>query len=261
MRIKSFWQNQLDKTIYYKKENENSIKKLKNNFQLFFEKKDLDEMRKIFYKLNISKKQIEKVEDTWKDVFGVQIVMTEFNSKINYYKYKQIIDMMKEKGIKTYGTANMNILPFDLVEDFSQKRLWFLDIEVIEKKYEKIFTGEIISITIYDSQDKKYYSIITKPDEKVTLEEYSEEYIFVDQEIDLMKKFEKLLKDKKPDVISGWYSEGYDIPYIINRAKNYKIELSVIPGLYSNSILKVFFTDLFKFASGFFETNSFILSL
>ena len=235
MRIKSFWQNQLDKTIYYKKENENSIKKLKNNFQLFFEKKDLDEMRKIFYKLKISKKQIEKVEDTWKDVFGVQIVMTEFNSKINYYKYKQIIDMMKEKGIKTYGTANMNILPFDLVEDFSQKRLWFLDIEVIEKKYEKIFTGEIISITIYDSQDKKYYSIITKPDEKVTLEEYSEDYIFVDQEIELMKKFEKLLKDKKPDVISGWYSEGYDIPYIINRAKNYKIELSVIPGLYSNS--------------------------
>jgi DNA polymerase-2 len=142
---------------------------------------------------------------------------------------------MKEKGIKKYGTANINILPFDLVEDFSQKRLWFLDIEVIEKKYEKMFTGEIISITVYDSQDKKYYSIITKPDENVNIEEYSEDYIFVDQEIDLMKKFEELLKDKKPDVISGWYSEGYDIPYIINRAKNYKIELSVISGLYSNS--------------------------
>lgn len=235
MRVKSFWQNQLDKTIYYKKENENSIKKLKNNFQLFFEKKDLDEMRKIFYKLKISKKQIEKVEDTWKDVFGVQIVMTEFNSKINYYKYKQIIGMMKDKGIKTYGTANMNILPFDLVEDFSQKRLWFLDIEVIEKKHEKMFTGEIISITVYDSQDKKYYSIITKPDENVSIEKYSEKYIFVNQELELIKKFEELLKEKKPDVISGWYSEGYDIPYIINRSKNYNIELSLIPGLYSNS--------------------------
>jgi DNA polymerase-2 len=225
----------LDKTIYYKKENDNSIKKLKNNFQLFFEKKDLDEMRKIFYKLKISKKQIEKVEDTWKDVFGVQIVMTEFNSKINYYKYKQIIDMMKDKDIKTYGTANINILPFDLVEDFSQKRLWFLDIEVIEKKYEKMFNGEIISITVYDSQDKKYYSIITKPDENVSIEKHSKKYIFVNQEIELMKKFEELLKEKKPDVISGWYSEGYDIPYIINRSKNYNIELSVIPGLYSNS--------------------------
>jgi len=235
MKIKSFWQNQLDKSFYYKEVNENSIKKLKNNFQLFFEKKDINSMRKIFYNLKIDKRYIKKVEDSWKDVFGKKMVMTEFTSKINYYKYKQIIDKMKENGIKTYGASNMNILPFDLVEDFSQKNLWFLDIEVIEKKHQNMFNGEIISITIYDSKDKSYYSIITKPNENVETDNYDENYIFLENEIELMKIFDKLLKEKKPDVISGWYSEGYDIPYIINRAKNYNIELSVIPGLHSNT--------------------------
>ena len=234
MKVKSFWQNQLDKTFYYKEENKNDIKRLKKNFQLFFEKKDLDKMRKIFYKLKINKNYIVKVEDSWKDVFSFQIVMTEFNSKVNYYKYKKIIDTMKSEGIKTYGTSTMNIFPYEIVEDFSEKRSWFLDIEVIENRNQKMFTGEIISITFYDSQDKKYYSIITKPG-KTNIEECDDNYIFVENEYDLMKKFEEFLKLKKPDVISGWYSEGYDIPYIINRAKNYNIELSVIPGLYSNS--------------------------
>ncbi|MGM0641391.1 MAG: DNA polymerase domain-containing protein [Thermotogota bacterium] len=235
MKVKSFWQNQLDKSFYYKKENENDIKKLKNNFQLFFDKKDINKMRKILYSLKIDKKFIKKVEDNWKDVFGKQIVKTEFNSKMNYYKYKQIIDSMKSNGLKTYGTSMLNIFPYEVVEDFSEKKLWFLDIEVIEKKSQNIFNGEIISITIFDSDEGKYYSIITIPYETAETRDYNENYIFVKNELELMKCFNKLLKSKKPDVISGWYSEGYDIPYIINRAKNYKIELSVIPGLYSNS--------------------------
>lgn len=235
MKIKSFWQNQLNKTFYYKEINSETIQKINNNFQLFFEKKDINKMRKIFFNLKIDKRYIQKVEDDWKDVFGKQIVMTQFNSKINYFKYKNILDMMKDNNIKTFGTANMNIFPYEVTEDFSEKRLWFIDIEVIEKKHQKIFNGEIISITIFDTKENEYFSFITKPNKNIDTEMYPENFIFVDEEIELLKTFSKIIKDKCPDVISGWYSEGYDIPYIINRSKNYNIELSLIQNLYSNS--------------------------
>lgn len=39
-------------------------------------------------------------------------------------------------------------------------------------------------------------------------------------ELILFEVFIKLFKMLSPDVISGWYSGGYDVPYLINRASN-----------------------------------------
>lgn len=39
-------------------------------------------------------------------------------------------------------------------------------------------------------------------------------------ERDLFRKFTKIFKLAEPDIVTGWYSDGFDIPYMENRAQN-----------------------------------------
>ena len=45
----------------------------------------------------------------------------------------------------------------------------------------------------------------------------SEIYIKCESEYELCVKFLSYWQDHYPDIITGWNSSGYDIPYIINR--------------------------------------------
>lgn len=47
--------------------------------------------------------------------------------------------------------------------------------------------------------------------------EGNEEYIYCDDERDLCKRFLSVWSSNYPHIASGWHSNGYDIPYIINR--------------------------------------------
>ncbi|HOZ55372.1 MAG TPA: 3'-5' exonuclease [Clostridia bacterium] len=42
-------------------------------------------------------------------------------------------------------------------------------------------------------------------------------YLFYKTEEDLLVYFDKLMKRLRPEIISGWYSNNFDMPYIINR--------------------------------------------
>jgi len=50
---------------------------------------------------------------------------------------------------------------------------------------------------------------------------------FVDSEDKLIKSFIDLIEEYKPDIIAGYYSDGFDLPYIITRAKKYGIRLNI----------------------------------
>ncbi|WP_206076391.1 3'-5' exonuclease [Marinitoga lauensis] len=54
-------------------------------------------------------------------------------------------------------------------------------------------------------------------------------------EKDMLIYFSKLVMNEKPDIITGWFSNGFDIPYIINRANYYRINITAIPNLKHNS--------------------------
>ena len=54
----------------------------------------------------------------------------------------------------------------------------------------------------------------------------SEKYIeFVKSEADLIERFKEIIEDFRPDIISGYFSDGFDLPYIKTRAKKYKLKL------------------------------------
>lgn len=97
----------------------------------------------------------------------------------------------------------------------------FLDIETYSPSNEGFPdtnnpTHPINVITCYDTLSKTYYTFGTgayKTDREDIV------YTHCKNERDLFIKFIEYLEDDYPDVLSGWSSEFFDIPYIINRCE------------------------------------------
>lgn len=50
---------------------------------------------------------------------------------------------------------------------------------------------------------------------------------FVESEAELISRFERTIEEYNPDVIAGFLSEKFDLPYLIKRAQKYKIRLAL----------------------------------
>ncbi len=50
---------------------------------------------------------------------------------------------------------------------------------------------------------------------------------FVNSEADLIQRFKQVIEEHKPDIITGYYSDGFDFPYLLKRAEKYKIPLDL----------------------------------
>lgn len=93
-------------------------------------------------------------------------------------------------------------------------------------------------ITVYDSLHNHFYTWGLK-DYNKKQENFT--YVKCNGEAELLKKFISYIEHDHPDILSGWNSEFFDIPYIINRIKNILGEeeaqkLSPVMKLYPRSI-------------------------
>ena len=50
---------------------------------------------------------------------------------------------------------------------------------------------------------------------------------FVNTEQELIEKFKQVVEEYKPDILTGYFSDGFDLPYIKTRADKYKIKLDL----------------------------------
>jgi DNA polymerase, archaea type len=48
---------------------------------------------------------------------------------------------------------------------------------------------------------------------------------FVDSESALIERIKQVIEERQPDILAGYYSDGFDLPYINTRARKYKISL------------------------------------
>jgi len=103
---------------------------------------------------------------------------------------KSIYDLILDDNNKIIPCKNVDVEP----------RVFFLDIETVNNK--------VICLTIYDSYDKKYTTFSTK---KV------EETIFCSSEKTLLRNVVNFVIEKDPDIFSGWWIEGFDLPVLIKR--------------------------------------------
>jgi DNA polymerase elongation subunit (family B) len=96
-------------------------------------------------------------------------------------------------------------------------KVYFFDIETYSTKgFPEPEKAEdpINLITIYNTLDQKFYTWGSK---KYTPKENNVVYFYCKNETELLKEFIKFWKKDPPDMLVGWNSAKFDIPYIMNR--------------------------------------------
>ena len=181
-----------------------------------------------------------------KSIFNTPLKKKAFKNQYERSKY------VKESNIKRLF-GNLTINQQFLIDMFWQEyekpefvknnlKIMFLDIETYS--VEEFSTPEkadhpINLITCYDSLTEKYITFGLKKD--YSPKHSDEKYICCFNEKELLLKFIDYWSKDYPDVVSGWNSHGFDIPYIINRITNmlgfeYAQKLSPVGRVYNRSM-------------------------
>ncbi|MFO8016577.1 MAG: DNA-directed DNA polymerase [Candidatus Woesearchaeota archaeon] len=105
-------------------------------------------------------------------------------------------------------------------DDTIQPRILAFDIETYNPAGKGVDAGKypIVMLSLYGGGMKKV----------ITWKEFStkHDYIeFVEGEAELIKRFKRIVEDYAPDMLVGYYSDGFDLPYIRSRAEKYRISL------------------------------------
>lgn len=164
---------------------------------------------------------LEDKSGTEKSIYGTTLKRKHFSSNFDRTKF------VKESGIKRVFE---NLPPYQqfLVdefwhscenEEFSQFPLktCFLDIECPSAEgfpEPETATVPINLLTVYDSMEKQYTMFGLKP---FHIEREDVVFHYCKTEKELLKKFIGHFSNDFPDVLVGYNSAGFDVPYLINR--------------------------------------------
>lgn len=160
-----------------------------------------------------------------KSIFGDSLEKVEFDSKRDYYNaaedyndevfesdispvYKFLSDNYHDKNLN----ININVGLFDIEVDYCLETGGYPDLELANNK--------INALTLFD-KTKNLYNIIYVSNSEVRFsqENVNIEFYHCYTERQLLEKFISLIKDI--DVLCGWNSAFFDLPYIYKRLVNY----------------------------------------
>ncbi|MBI2667361.1 ribonuclease H-like domain-containing protein, partial [Candidatus Woesearchaeota archaeon] len=104
---------------------------------------------------------------------------------------------------------------------FDNPRILSFDIETYTygDQYSKDNKDPIISLAFVGDNFKKVITWKVFPTEK--------DIKFVRDEKELINEFKKTIKEYKPDYLVGYFSDGFDLPYLKARAKKYDLNLDI----------------------------------
>ena len=195
---------------------------------------------------------IESGNGDAESIFGTKLVKKTFRTQYERYKYikdtgvKRVFDNLpatQQYLVDTFWKSNET-------PEFSQHpiKVLFVDIETYspdEFPNPQDPTHTCNVITVYDSINDEFITFglneFNNKDDDVT-------YIHCLNEHDLFKRFVEYIEKDYPDIISGWNSEFFDLPYIINRCERllgeeWRNRLSPSGKVYSRSIKGQFGAD------------------
>lgn len=181
----------------------------------------------------------------FESIFGTKLVKKLFRTQYDRYKFlkdtniKRVFDnfpVTQQFLIDTYWKINET-------PDFAQHpiKVMFLDIEVYapdDFPHANEAKEPVNIITIYDSLSKKF---ITWGIKDYSSDDKDVIYIKCVTEKELFIKFIEYVERDYPDILTGWNSEFFDIPYIINRCtkilgEEYTKRLSPAKNVYSRQV-------------------------
>jgi len=165
-----------------------------------------------------------------------------FNTKLRKRAFQK--QSYRSRFIKDFSTDrifyNLNSVQQFLVDSFWSEydkpefnqfplKIYYIDIETYSPNQFPVpeeANDTINVITVYNSINNMFYTW-GLGEYKSTAENIK--YYHCNSEIELLHGFISFLRKDYPDIISGWNSEGFDIPYIVNRIKRI-----LEPGEYEN---------------------------
>jgi len=122
--------------------------------------------------------------------------------------------------------------------DASERNICFYDIETFTEGGD--FAGPdnpiapITSIQLYSTRHKRYFmfSWHDKETEHLTVPEIvhhdDKTYVFCKDEVDTILSFFEFMKEYQVDVLAGWYSKQFDLPYICERCGRLNIDYNAM---------------------------------
>ena len=184
---------------------------------------------KVYTKLPRDVPIIREIIKDWEIIETVTEYDIRFKKR--YLIDKNITPLMAVEAEGTFTTqrSRVPVLRADKIEQKGESslespRVLAFDIETYNPEGKNIEPEKnpIIMLSFYG---QKYKKVITWKRFKTRLD-YIE---FVDSESDLIERFKTVINDFKPDIITGYFSDEFDMPYIRTRADKYKIKLAKIP--------------------------------
>ncbi len=153
--------------------------------------------------------------------FTTRYIIEKKLTPLSWYKVSgDIITSEEFDGINKILEVDL-VIKADLISllkeqpKFEPKVLAF-DIETDELEIGK---GEILMLSVYGKGIKKV--ITHKPND-------SKDFILkVKNEKEVLEKFIEIIKKENPDIITGYYSDSFDLPYLKSRAEKNKVKLSI----------------------------------
>ena len=156
--------------------------------------------------------------------------MSIFNSKLKKKRFRNQSDRIryiKDNNVERVF-ENLNVQQQFLIDTFWEQnekdefsqyplKVYFIDIETYSPDaFPDTQNPEdpINVITIYNTLTDRYTVWGTKP---FTKSNENTKYIYCKTERELFQKFLDYFAGNYPDILSGWNSEFFDVPYIINR--------------------------------------------
>ena len=165
------------------------------------------------------------VEDNRGDktsIFGTKVKKKRFNTAYNRYKFLQ--DSGLKRVFENSPPAQQFLLDLYWQENESEEftehplKYCFLDIETYSvDSFPDVDnpTHTVNVITCWDNFTKKFHTFGIKKYTGKGRDDLN--YVYCQDEREMFVKFLEYLEDDFPDILSGWNSEFFDIPYIINR--------------------------------------------
>jgi DNA polymerase, archaea type len=147
--------------------------------------------------------------------------ITLFGDKVSKKRFKKFWDVksyIKQCDKTTYEddlsyTKRWILDHGSQLESEGQPRIMFYDIETTGFNADE---DEIISIVAYDSQNKVYYDFIWSPDHECNSERK------------MLLEFAKVVKNVDPDILSGWNSDRFDLPFVVERFNKHNVPTSLL---------------------------------
>jgi len=139
----------------------------------------------------------------------IPFVLTEAEGEFFPLKFK--IPSFKAKNLKQKS-----------LEELKQEKILAFDIETYNP-HDNVINPEknpILMLSIYTNNTKK---VLTWKKFKTNLP-YIE---FLKDEAELIQRFKEILEKEKPDIITGYFSDAFDLPYLKQRAKKHHLKLDL----------------------------------